>query len=202
MKVALTAWEDRISPVFDAARTLLIAEVENGEIVKRQHVSFFPEMSWRLAGTLNEMEIDVLICGAISQFPAGVIENSGIQLIPFVSGNVENVLDAYAAGDQLVPAFSMPGCGWRHGRRKGRHGKFDTHKEVTTMPRGDKTGPRGTGPGSGKGRGGCNNGQGGTQPGSGQGQGKGQGQGPGRGQGQGQGRGPGKGRGQGRGNRQ
>ncbi|MEZ4551736.1 MAG: hypothetical protein R2860_13105 [Desulfobacterales bacterium] len=43
MKVALTAWEDRISPVFDAARTLLIAEVENGEIVKRQHVSFFPE---------------------------------------------------------------------------------------------------------------------------------------------------------------
>jgi len=128
MKVALTAWGDRISPVFDSSRTLLIAEIENNEIVGRRHEAFFPEMSWRLAGILNNLGIDVLICGAISQFPAGIIENSGIQLISFVGGTVEQVLGAYAGGIPIVPEFSQPGCGWRHGQRKGRNGILNHHK--------------------------------------------------------------------------
>ena len=91
MKVALTAWEDRISPVFDSSRRLLIAEIDNGEIVSKRYESFFPEMSARLAGVLKSLGIDVLICGAISQFPASILENSGILLIPFVSGNADMV---------------------------------------------------------------------------------------------------------------
>ena len=185
MKVALTAWEDRISPVFDSARTLLIAEIENGEIVRRRKEPFFPEMSYRLADWLHNLGIDVLICGAISQLPAGIVESSGIKLISFVGGNAEEVLGAYAEGEQIVPAFSMPGCGWRHGRRKGRNAVFNRNKEVRNMPRGDKTGPQGGGPGTGKGRGGCSNGDGSGKP----GQGRGGGPGKGRGQGQGQGRG-------------
>ena len=66
MKVALTAWEDRISPVFDSARTLLIAEIKNGEIVDRRFETFIPDMFSRLSGTLDDLGIDVLICGAIS----------------------------------------------------------------------------------------------------------------------------------------
>lgn len=197
MKVALTAWGDRVSPVFDSSRTLLIAKIENNEIVERRHEAFFPEMSWRLADVLNRLGIDVMICGAISQFPAGIIENSGIQLISFIGGNVEQVLGAYAEGMRIVPEFSQPGCGWRHGQRKGRNAILNHYKEVKSMPKGDRTGPRGTGPGTGKGSGGCSNGNDSGKP----GQGRGKGQGKGQGQGQGKGRGRGKGQGQGPGNR-
>lgn len=198
MKVALTAWENRISPVFDAARTLLIADIENGEIVNRRYDSLFPEMSARLAARLKDLGVEVLICGAISQLPAAVIEAGGVQLIPFIGGNIEDVLTSYAKGTQIVSVFSMPGCGGRQRRQRGRAFFLNEQKEVRTMPRGDKTGPGGKGPGSGRGQGPCGGGQGAGQSGQGPGRGeKGQGQGPG----QGSGRGAGRGSGQGRGNR-
>jgi len=71
-------------------------------------------------------------------------------------------------------------------------------KEVSSMPRGDGTGPQGQGPRSGNRQGRCNPNSGGLTSndrgnmGSGQGAGRGRGQGAGRGQGQGTGRGSGK----------
>lgn len=195
MKVALTTWEDRISPVFDAARNLLIAEIENGEVRDRRYEALFPEMPAQLGDRLKHLGVEVLICGAISQLPAAVIEAGGIELIPFIGGNVEDVLLSYAKGKRIVPVFSMPGCG--RARRRRVRGLWNTEKEVNAMPRGDQTGPDGKGPGTGRGRGGCGGGQGVVQPGQGRGRGKGQGQG----QGIGPGRGPGRGSGPGRGNR-
>jgi len=71
-------------------------------------------------------------------------------------------------------------------------------KEVSSMPRGDGTGPQGQGPRSGNRQGRCNPNSGGLTSndrgnmGSGQGAGRGRGQGAGRGQGQGTGRGSGR----------
>lgn len=183
MKVALTVWEDRISPVFDSARTLLIAEITDNEIVSRHFETFMPEMTVRLAGSLKNLHIDVLICGAISQFPAGIIENAGIELIPFVSGNAEDVLVSYANEIQMVPAFSMPGCGWRHGQKNGRKEFFNHQKEVRMMPGGNKKVPQRGGAGTGKGRGGCSSGKGGRNPDQGCGRRSGKGRGSGQGAG-------------------
>ena len=189
MRIALTAWGDIISPVFDSAQILLIVEVDNGEIVNRSNETLMPEMSSRLAGMLNGLSVDVLICGAISQIPARIIESSGVRLLPFISGNVEEVLAAYVIGAQIVPRFSMPGCGRRHGHQRGRSDFFSQEKEVRVMAGGDRKGPQGNGPGTGRGRGGCNTDKGGQGQGQGQGQGKGKGRGQGQGQGTGQGRG-------------
>jgi hypothetical protein len=130
---------------------------------------------------MNELGIDVLICGAISQIPARIVETCGVRLIPFVSGNVEEVLVSYANGAQLVPAFSMPGCGRRHGQERGHKTYLNEQKEVRVMPKKDRTGPQSDGAGTGKGRGGCKPDQGGR--GSGQGRGRGGGQGGGQGRG-------------------
>jgi hypothetical protein len=34
----------------------------------------------------------------------------GITLIPFITGKVDRVLEAYARGESLTPGFLMPGC--------------------------------------------------------------------------------------------
>ncbi|MFO7963687.1 MAG: NifB/NifX family molybdenum-iron cluster-binding protein [Desulfobacterales bacterium] len=110
MKVALTVWENRISPVFDSARTLLIAEIKDKKIVKRDYERLNPELPTTYVGRMTDSGISALICGAISQVPAGIIESAGIKLIPFVSGDVEDILAHYSKGMPISPKFSMPGC--------------------------------------------------------------------------------------------
>jgi len=110
MKVAVTAWEDRISPVFDASRRSLIAEIENARVTNRSYVFFDPGRPGNLAKTLTMLDVPVLICGAVSQAPATTIAAGGITLIPFIAGEVDRVLEVYATGNPLAPAFAMPGC--------------------------------------------------------------------------------------------
>lgn len=110
MKLAVTVWDERISPVFDSARTLLLADIKDARIKNISYQSFTPQFTDRLTGELSRLGIDVLICGAISEIHSTLIESCAIRLIPFISGNVKQVVEAYAMGNPLVPSFSMPGC--------------------------------------------------------------------------------------------
>lgn len=110
MIVAVTVWEERISPVFDASRRLLIARIENTRVVERSYVIFDAGRPSSLARTLTELNVSVLICGAVSQVPANIMVDQGITLIPFIAGKVDRVLEAVAKGISLAPTFVMPGC--------------------------------------------------------------------------------------------
>ncbi|GAB6094642.1 hypothetical protein JCM14469_08940 [Desulfatiferula olefinivorans] len=122
MNVAFTVWEDRISPVFDAAHDLMVAVIDDRCVREKRFFSFDPNRVATLIGMLRHDAVDVLVCGAISETPARLISESGIHLIPFISGNVDRVLAAVATGRPLTPVFLMPGCGRRRpmcGRRAG-----------------------------------------------------------------------------------
>ena len=106
MKVALAAWGNRISPVFDSTRMLLVAEIENGRVVGKRYETMRPELPYTRAARLSRLGISVLICGAISIGYASVVEMYGIQVIPFVAGQAHHVLHAYLKG--------MPGLGSTH----------------------------------------------------------------------------------------
>ncbi len=170
MKVALTVWDDRLSPVFDAATTMLVAEIKDGVISNKTHIPLQPTGAMRFAEMLKQKGVSVFICGAISAGYANRLVFNGIDLISFIAGKTERILEAYAKGEPIVPAFSMPGCTQHRQRRKG----------VTQMPGKDKTGPAGQGPGTGRKQGRCNSGPGagkGSTPGRGQGRRGGSGQG-------------------------
>ncbi len=122
MKTALTIWEDRISPVFDSADTLLIAEIQNNKVISKQCESFEVKKLQFLLEMLLNQDVSVFICGAISEYPARIIEAGSIKLIPFISGKTEEILSVFARGSSIVPGFLMPGC--RHGAcryRKNRN---------------------------------------------------------------------------------
>ncbi len=110
MKVALTVWENRISPVFDSAHMLLIANIENKMVTSRHYEPFYPKLPLRRAAKLSDLGVRALICGAVSQPFANMIEAYGIELIPFVAGDVNQVLDAYLKDILSTPNFRMPGC--------------------------------------------------------------------------------------------
>lgn len=109
--IAVTVWGERVSPVFDAARTLLIAHLEGNSLVDTSRVAFDPDRPLELLHMLRAQQVVVIICGAVSEAPAAMIEAAGVQLIPFIAGNVQQVLGHYLQGRPFTGQFRMPGCG-------------------------------------------------------------------------------------------
>jgi predicted Fe-Mo cluster-binding NifX family protein len=62
------------------------------------------------ARRLTELEVNVLICGAISRPLAEMVSASGVVVIPWVSGPVEGVLRAYLTKRLSDSRWRMPGC--------------------------------------------------------------------------------------------
>jgi predicted Fe-Mo cluster-binding NifX family protein len=117
MRIAIAVWNDRISPVFDTASRLLLVDVEQGAERDRRIVEMgadsFPTQRAR---RLTELDVHVLICGAISRVLAGFVSAAGVVVIPWVSGPVEGVLRAYLTKRLSDSRWRMPGCRgrWRH----------------------------------------------------------------------------------------
>lgn len=109
--IAVTVWGDRVSPVFDAARTLLIAHLDGNSLVGTSQVAFDPDRPLELLHLLRAQQVVVIICGAVSEGPAAMIEAAGVQLIPFIAGDVHQVLGHYLQGRHFSGQFRMPGCG-------------------------------------------------------------------------------------------
>ncbi|KPJ66052.1 MAG: hypothetical protein AMJ43_09235 [Coxiella sp. DG_40] len=124
-------YRDNVSNVFDFANTLLLIDIENGKETNRSEVVLGSQSLPQRAGQLKSLGVDVLVCGAISRILANMVTTLGIEVLPYVTGHVDNVLQAYMTGQLVRSEFSMPGCwpgarkgfrGWRRGRhwRGGR----------------------------------------------------------------------------------
>ena len=110
-KIAVTVWEHRVSPVFDSARTLLIAEIKDDALVSTSYLSFDPDRPLELLQMLQAQKIMLLICGAVSEGPANMLEAAGVELISFIAGDIHRVLETFFQGTLRGPQFKMPGCG-------------------------------------------------------------------------------------------
>jgi predicted Fe-Mo cluster-binding NifX family protein len=179
-KTAFAYWDDRIAPVFDIARRIHVVESDSGRIVAETGEVLPDDLPVQKAHRLVELGVGTLVCGAISRSFHETVAASGIRVIPFVAGDLSDVIHAWLSGNLGSDTFIMPGCTGRgRGRRRGMGctGKDDyrlngkrgggmgpgggegqwregrsSGKEDMTMPRGDGTGPRGPGGGQGRGR--------------------------------------------------
>jgi hypothetical protein len=62
-------------------------------------------------GRLRQLLVDLLICGGISCWMEDRIRRSGTRLIPWVAGDVWDVLAALRQGRIWDPRYCMPGRG-------------------------------------------------------------------------------------------
>jgi predicted Fe-Mo cluster-binding NifX family protein len=119
MRVALPIWNDRVSPVMDAATRLLIVDYSDQGEVSRTEAPLGGDHVPHLARLLSGLGIQSLICGGISHHLFSLLEAQRIKVIPWVTGPVEEVLEAYTANQLWSRRFLMPGCSGR-GRGRGR----------------------------------------------------------------------------------
>ena len=122
MRVAIPVWNDRVSPVFDAASRLMLVDVKGGVERARREEALPETFLARRARQLAELGVTVLICGAISRPLVALLEASGITVLAWTAGPVNDVLQAYLAGGLPDARWMMPGCGGRRQRRRGGRG--------------------------------------------------------------------------------
>jgi predicted Fe-Mo cluster-binding NifX family protein len=162
-KAAFATWENRVAPVFDVAREVRLVEADGGRIVRESRKLLPGDLPGEKALRLAELGVDTLVCGGISRGILAIVTGYGIRVIPFIAGDLRQVIEAWLGGTLNGNEFAMPGC-WRRGRRpfSGAPGTFEEERFMNGK------GGRGMGRGGGQGRGG------------GRGQGPGGGQGGGR----------------------
>jgi len=132
MKAAFACWQNRIAPVFDVARHVRLVEAANGRIISETDAELPGDSPDEKALHLAGFGVDTLVCGAISRFVQAVIAARGIAVVPFVAGDLRDVMDAWVHEGLDDRAFAMPGCcRWRRGR--GRHGRHYRHRAAQTF---------------------------------------------------------------------
>jgi predicted Fe-Mo cluster-binding NifX family protein len=115
MKIGLPIWGQRLSPVLDFAHQLLVVEVRNGVVTQRRYHKMNPQLpAISQATVLSDLQISMLICGSISLDLANLIRPCGIRIIPFITGEVEEILQAYLNNSLSDPKFMLPGVHTRN----------------------------------------------------------------------------------------
>ena len=120
MRVGFSCWENRIAPVFDTAHSLRIVETESGKIVRETDENLPDGPPMQTALDLAEMRLDALVCGAISGALHTQILAYGIHVIPFVAGDLQQVVYAWISHRLDPSSYAMPGCGRRRRHRYRR----------------------------------------------------------------------------------
>ena len=125
-KVALPINNTFIVIALDFTVTLLIADIEYGTIKQKNIVKINESFPSLRANRLSKLQINTVLCGAVSDPLSIMIWHCGIEIFPGLTGNADQVLKGFIKG-QLVrfhaPDF-LPGfrrcCGFRNrGRFRG-----------------------------------------------------------------------------------
>lgn len=121
MKVAFSFFEDRIAPVFDTAERILVAETEGPSILTETIARLTAPQPLERAAALADMGVQVVVCGALSADLQRYLVSRGLQVIPFVAGDLRDIIQAWLDGRMEAGEYRMPGCrSARGGRRPGR----------------------------------------------------------------------------------
>ncbi len=120
-RIVLSVWESRISPVFETCTQLMVAETDPWPVDLQVYSSFLPgEPELNRVFQAIEAGAEVVICGAISRLYLNMITASSIQVVPFVTGQITDIVRAYCQNRLSPELFGLPGCRKRRRRHRGR----------------------------------------------------------------------------------
>ncbi len=123
MKVAIPMFNSRVSPSFDFASNVLVATVNSGKVLDKEKYSLINLNPIRRSALLREQGVTVLICGGISNFTGRLLMSNGIEVIPMVSGEADEVLNHFIKGNldvKKAPITPAKETG-RYSERRGRY---------------------------------------------------------------------------------
>lgn len=99
MRIAVTYENGTVFQHFGHTEQFKLYDVENSQIKTEQIVDTNGQGHGALADFLTDKNVDILICGGIGGGAQSALNEAGIQLFGGVSGNADNVVKDYIAGN-------------------------------------------------------------------------------------------------------
>jgi hypothetical protein len=115
MKTAFPYWRHRIAPVFDTARQILVVSSDTGMTTGTTRVTLADGHPTVKLLRLVELQVDSLVCGALSSQVCQMAAFYGITVVPFIAGDLDAIVRLWVAGKLAGDANAMPGCRRRWG---------------------------------------------------------------------------------------
>jgi predicted Fe-Mo cluster-binding NifX family protein len=116
MKIAIPVFENRISPRFDFAPTFLLFNIVGERVTEWKEISCEGNEGIQRISQLKDLGVDTLICGGLPSYLLDLLNNRGIKVIPWISGNASEALVLFLQG-RLNSGMVCSG--------KGRRGRFN-----------------------------------------------------------------------------
>jgi predicted Fe-Mo cluster-binding NifX family protein len=122
MKIAIPEHQGRVAPVFDTCRRILLyaQAADRHEMIAQEDWSGVSGQARSFR--LKELQVDVLLCGAISCGLEDQIHLQGIRLVSWLAGDLTEILTAFRNGTVMDPLYAMPGTLVCRQRRQMRQG--------------------------------------------------------------------------------
>ena len=141
MIAVFASWQGRIAPVLDVATEITVVTVDDGRVTSQTTRQVAPGPPLSRAQAILETGCEVLVCGAISRPMQAMIAGQGVQVIGFVTGELNQVIDGWLSDSLASRMFIMPGCGPRRHRRGRSDRNLENSDAVGAIPSRDH--PRG-----------------------------------------------------------
>ena len=128
IRTAIAAWQGSVATTLDFARTLLLVDIVDGRVTARKEARLAATCPRAIAHALEAAGAQAVICGAVSAPLWVAVEERGIRIIPYVHGDVEEVIQGCLDDTLRDERFHMAGCRTRrHGPGRCRHNGYGPH---------------------------------------------------------------------------
>lgn len=97
-RVAIPIWQGHVSPTLDFASKILVVDAGDARCGARVELNLRGPQQHCLVRQLADLGTNVVICGAVSRSLAESLEQRGVRVMSFVSGEVRDVLRAFLDG--------------------------------------------------------------------------------------------------------
>ena len=109
MDICIAGYQNRVATLLETATELRLYTVEELKVVSSGMTAMPAAGPHALPTYLKSLGVDIVICGGLARAAQDGFEAMGVQIIPWVKGPIETVLEAHLQGniDQMI----MPGRG-------------------------------------------------------------------------------------------
>ena len=91
-----------VAPCFEYSATIAVFTIENGQIVDRIDFPLRSREPFDRVRLMRDQQVTTIVCGGVQGVYEDSLRASGIEVISWVSGAVDDLLELYLRG-QLVP---------------------------------------------------------------------------------------------------
>jgi predicted Fe-Mo cluster-binding NifX family protein len=108
-RVAIPLFQDRISPVLDSCRRVMVVDIDNGQIIKRTAIVMDKMSLTERVEAFSRWKVDKIVCAGVSDLMCKYLSGKKIVLKNGIAGQFEEIIQAYICNRLDDECFLMPG---------------------------------------------------------------------------------------------